>query len=113
MIPRAMTPNVMTPNVVIPKVMIPSLPSAQIRAAIEASDWPQASALLGEHQRALAEALATVDLATTPREPWLELLLAQRALMEELRVARDAVEAALTQLNQDHRGARAWLRELA
>ncbi len=93
--------------------MPPNLPSAQIRAAIEASDWPQATALLAEHQRALAEALAQVDLAATPREPWLDLLLAQRALLEEMREARDQVEGSLARLNQDHRGARAWLRELA
>lgn len=93
--------------------MIPSLPAVEIRTAIEASDWPQATALLGEHQRALTEALAAVDLASTPREPWLDLLLAQRALLEELRVARDRVGVSLTRLNQDHCGARAWLRELA
>ena len=92
---------------------VPQLPTAEIRAAIEASDWPLATDLLGEHQRALTGALAGVDLAATAREPWLDLLIAQRALLEELRVARDAVEASLTRLNQDHRGARAWLRELA
>lgn len=93
--------------------MIPSLPAVEIRTAIEASDWPQATTLLAEHQRALAEALAAVDLATTPREPWLDLLLAQRALLGELRVARDLVGVSLTRLNQNHCGARAWLRELA
>lgn len=93
--------------------MIPSLPSAKIRAAIEASDWPQATALLAEHQRALAEALAVVDLAATPHEPWLDLLLAQRALLGQLRAARHKVEVALARLSQDHRGARAWLRALA
>lgn len=93
--------------------MIPSLPTEQIHAAIEASDWPQATTLLAAHQRELTEALAAVDLATTPREPWLNLLLAQRALLDELRVARDNVESALTRLSRDHRGARAWLRELA
>lgn len=93
--------------------MVPSLPAAQVRAAIDASDWPLATALLGEHQRALIQALAGVDLAAGPREPWLDLLLAQRALLEELRVARDRVEASLTRLNQDYRGARGWLRELA
>ena len=92
--------------------VVPLLPAADIRAAIDANDWPLATALLGEHQRALVEALAAVDLASTPREPWLNLLLAQRAMLEELRVARDSVEASLTRLNQDHRGARAWLREL-
>lgn len=93
--------------------MIPSLPAAKIRTAIEDGDWPLATALLTEHQRAIAEALAEVDLATTSREPWLDLLLAQRALLGELRVARDKVEVSLARLSHDHRGARAWLRELA
>lgn len=93
--------------------MIPSLPAVEIRTAIEASDWPQATTLLAEHQRVLAEALAAVDLASTSHEPWLDLLLAQRALLAELRVARDEVGASLARLSQDHRGARAWLRELA
>jgi len=93
--------------------MVPDLPAAEIRAAIDTSDWPQATALLAEHQRALAEALAAKDLASMPREPWVDLLLAQRALLGELRIARDRVEGSLNRLNQDHRGARAWLRELA
>lgn len=93
--------------------MVPALPTEQIRATIEAGDWPQATVLLAEHQRALAEALAATDLASTPHEPWLDLLLAQRTLLDELRTARDQVESALTQLSCDHRGARAWLRELA
>ena len=93
--------------------MVPGLPAAEIRAAIDAGDWPRATELLGEHQRALTQALAAVDLAANPREPWLDLLVAQRALLLELRIARDQVGASLSRLNQDHRGARAWLRELA
>ncbi|MFD0738998.1 hypothetical protein ACFQZQ_06855 [Lysobacter koreensis] len=96
-----------------PGLMIPVLPVAQIRAAIEAHDWALATDLLGEHQRALAAALAATDLTSTPHEPWLDLLLAQRALLGELRVARDRVGTALARLSQEHRGARAWLRELA
>lgn len=97
----------------LPGMIVPRLPAAQIRAAIETGDWPQATALLAEHQHALAEALTKVDLSTTPQEPWLDLLLAQRALLGELHVARGKVAAALTRLGEDHRGARAWLRELA
>lgn len=93
--------------------MVPALPAAKIRAALDASDWPQATALLDGHQAALAAAVAGVDFASTPHEPWQQLLLAQRALIEEMRVARDAVSASLAQLDHDHRGARAWLRELA
>jgi hypothetical protein len=93
--------------------MFPNLPTAEIHAAIEANDWPYATTLLAVHQRELTEALASVDLTTAPREPWLNLLLAQRALLDELRAARNQVESALTRLSRDHRGARAWLRELA
>lgn len=94
-------------------VDIPSLPAGEVRAAIEADDWPLATTLLGEHDRLLTLSLAAVDLASTPRGPWLDLLQAQRELLQEVRVARDLVGASLAQLNQDHRGARAWLRELA
>lgn len=93
--------------------MIPTLPMMEIRDAIASSDWPRASALLDQHQQALDQALDGVDLATTERAPWMDLLLAQRELLEEMRVARDAASAALAQLAQDHRGARGWLRELA
>lgn len=93
--------------------MIPNLPTAEIHAAIEACDWPHAATLLATHQREVTEALAAADLATTPREPWLNLLHAQRALLDELRLARDDVESAMARLGRDHRGARAWLRELA
>lgn len=92
---------------------VPSLPAAEVRAAIEAHDWPLATALLDEHQRATMQALAAVDLAASPREPWLDLQQGQCALLAELRAARDAAEASLARLNQDHRGARGWLRELA
>ena len=94
-------------------VVVPALPAAEVRVAIEAHDWPLATALLGEHQRLLTQSLAAVDLASTPREPWLDLLVAQRALLLEVRIARDLVGASLARLNHDHRGARAWLRELA
>lgn len=96
-----------------PGTVIPSLPAEWIRAAIDAHDWPRATALLAEHQRALAESLAAVDLAAIPHEPWLGLLRDQRALLDELRDARNTVGAALARLGEDHRGARAWLRELA
>lgn len=92
---------------------VPNLPAGEIRAAIDASDWPRAAGLLAEHQRALASALAALDRATFAREPWLDLLLAQRALLGELHNERSKVAAALAKLGNDHRGARAWLRELA
>lgn len=91
---------------------VPVLPAAQIREAIEAHDWPGATGLLAEHQRELAAALAVLDRSTLVREHWLDLLLAQRALLGELHAARSRVATALARLGEDHRGARAWLREL-
>lgn len=91
---------------------VPVLPAAQIREAIEAADWPRATELLADHQRELAAALTALDRSTMVREHWLDLLLAQRALLGELHAARSRVATALTRLGQDHRGARAWLREL-
>lgn len=93
--------------------MVPHLPAAEIRSAIEAGDWPRATALLAMHQGELAETLAATDLSTAAREPWFDLLIAQRALLGELRDARNRVTEALGRLTEDHRRARAWLRELA
>lgn len=93
--------------------MVPHLPADEIRNAIAASDWPRAIDLLAVHQRELMVALGNIDPATVQREPWLDLLLAQRALLAELRIARNKAADALAQLTEDHRGARAWLRALA
>lgn len=93
--------------------MVPHLPAAEIRHAIEAGDWPRATELLALHQHELAEALAATDLSSVACEPWFDLLLAQRALLAELRDARNRVAEALARLTEDHRRARAWLRELA
>jgi len=46
-------------------------------------------------------------------DPGLERRLVRRALPAERQPARNKVERALHPLNHDHRGARAWLRELA
>ena len=93
--------------------MVPVLPTTQVRDAIAADDWTLASCLLGQHQQALAAALAKIDLATESLAPWRELLLAQRTLQDEIREARDRAAQALAKLGHDQRGARAWLRELA
>lgn len=92
---------------------VPHLPAEEIREAIAQCDWPRATALLARHQHELVTALEGIDRATMSREPWLDLLLAQRALLAELRHARNEVTDALERLSADHRGARAWLRELA
>ncbi len=93
--------------------MVPELPTAGIRSAIAACDWPRAIELIAVHQRELMVALGSVDRATMDQAPWIDLLLAQRALLAEVRVARNQAADALAQLSEDHRGARAWLRELA
>ena len=92
---------------------VPHLPADKIRHAIDSGEWTQAAELLAMHQHELAYALRKVDWATCDRGPWLELLLAQRALLGELQAARGQISTALERLNADHRGARAWLRELA
>ena len=93
--------------------MVPVLPTTHVRAAIEADDWAQATELLAEHQYVLVSALAKTDLARESIAPWRELLFEQRALQDELRTPRDRAAQALDKLGHDHRGARAWLRELA
>lgn len=89
------------------------LPAARIRTAIACDDWELATGLLGEHHHALVSALAKADLADEPIGPWRELLLEQRSLIGELQAARAEAGQALAKLGHDHRGARAWLRELA
>ena len=44
---------------------------------------------------------------------WIERHSIHCAMRAETRNARGAGAGALARLNQDHRGARAWLRELA
>ncbi|WP_298576821.1 hypothetical protein [uncultured Luteimonas sp.] len=93
--------------------MIPVLPAAEVRAAIAVEDWDRAASLLQDHGEAVAAALATVDFERTPRQAWVELLDAQHALTEEIRLARDEVMRAIDKLGQDQRGARAWAQALA
>ncbi len=93
--------------------MIPALPATGVRAAIDAGDWDLADTLLREHHAAVIAACAAPDFATAPRGPWLELADAQRALADEIRIARDAAGRALDKLGQDKRGARAWQQALA
>jgi hypothetical protein len=92
---------------------VPTLPAADIRCALDAGDWDQAGQMLAQHQQAVAQALGQVDWSRCDRTPWIDLLTAQRSLLDDLRTARDEAAAALQRLNADHRGARAWLRELA
>jgi hypothetical protein len=92
---------------------VPVLPVDEIRRAIAAHDWARATGLMAAHQQELAAAMRQIDWSSVNRGPWMDLLLAQRDLMAELEQERARVSEALNRLNDDHRGARAWLRELA
>ena len=97
----------------VPTSSVPALPVAAIRLAIAGQDWTQATSLLAAHQHELADAMDRVDWSTADRGPWMDLLIVQRELTAELERQRVEVADALARLNEDHRGARAWLRELA
>lgn len=88
--------------------MIPRLPDTEIRAAIDAGQWQDAAELLAAHDRELRQALADIDPASLPREPWLALLHAQQALLEDMRACRDQAAQALAQLGRDRRGVLAY-----
>ncbi len=94
---------------------VPQLPTAQLRAAIEMADWATASQLLDQHHHETTRALGARAEWASDDAPadWVELLVAQRAMLEEIRVARDATEQALAELGQQHRGARAYLQQSA
>lgn len=90
--------------------MTPALPVAAIRAAVAANDWDTADALLTQHEAELRASCADGSPAELRcRESWVELLAAQRALVEELRTARDEAGRALDRLGRDRRGMAAYL----
>lgn len=85
------------------------LPTGAIREAISASDWDRAHALLEQHEIELRAALADGSAAEAGcRQSWLDLLGAQRALIEELRAARDEAGRALDRMGRDRRGMAAY-----
>ncbi|HEY4581547.1 MAG TPA: hypothetical protein VIG88_01575, partial [Lysobacter sp.] len=78
------------------------LPTDAIRACIAADDFEGAYALLADHETALRAAFEDGSAAEKGcRESWLELLAAQRALIDELRAARDEAAAALDRAGHD------------
>lgn len=86
------------------------LPAAEIRQAIAQGDFDAAHALLVDHETRLRAALegdASVDAGD--RQPWLDLLAAQRDLIDELRTARDDAGRALDRMGRDRRGMAAYL----
>ncbi len=88
---------------------VPVLPVADLRAAIEAGDFSAADHLIAAHHRALVAALATTDLSAGAHPAWDDLLHTQRAMLAELRSARDDSAREMARLGNDHRGARAYL----
>lgn len=94
---------------------VPLLPAAQLRVAIETGDWATASQLLDRHHQETTRALTARAQGMSDDAPaeWVELLVAQRAMLEEIRSARDTAERALAGLGQQHRGARAYLQQSA
>lgn len=92
---------------------VPALPVDAVRAAIAVDDFDEAMRLLDVHHGAIVWALSHVDLKTSPRQPWLDLVAGHAALVEEMTTARDAASALLAQCARDRRGAAAWMRELA
>ena len=90
--------------------MIPALPTEALRDAIAADEWELAAQLLAQHEHAMRSALAqNPPRSDDAQQPWLALLSAQRAMLEELRVARDETARQLQQLQQDKRGVKAYL----
>ncbi|GAB6196955.1 hypothetical protein [Lysobacter xanthus] len=86
------------------------LPSQAIRACIAAGDFEGATALLVEHEAQLRQVFEHGSEAEKAcRESWLELLAAQRGLIEELRGARDEASRALERMGRDRRGMAAYL----
>lgn len=98
----------MIPVRTMPARMIPTLPCAQIREALDRSDWEAAAALLTAHE---VELRLVVAGAPDPRqhEPLLALVHAQRAFLEELRATRDEAARELQILGKDRRGVQAYL----
>lgn len=91
--------------------MIPELPAAAIREAIGRADWSAADELLAAHESALRAALDSGSAAESNcRAAWIDLLSAQRALIEDLRGARDEAGRALERLGQERRGVAAYLK---
>lgn len=86
------------------------LPVAAIRAAIRDGDWDAAQALITGHEAELRAAFADGSpLELECRRSWLDLLGAQRAMIEELRSARDHAARELERLGRDRRGVNAYL----
>lgn len=89
--------------------MIPALPVDAIREAVARDDWATADVLLAEHEAALRASCTADSVAEAGcRDGWLQLLAAQRGLVEELRSARDGAARELDRLGRERRGVAAY-----
>jgi hypothetical protein len=89
-----------------------ALPVAAIRACIAANDYDGANALLAEHEAQLRAVFETgTEAEKGCRQAWLELLTAQRGLIEELRNARDDAARALDRAGHERRAVNAYLQD--
>ncbi|GAB1596627.1 hypothetical protein [Lysobacter claricitrinus] len=92
--------------------MTPALPTDAIRTCIANNDFDGAHALLVEHENALRATFDTgTDAEKSCRESWLQLLAAQRGLIDELRAARDDAARSLERLGRDSRAVKAYLQD--
>ena len=89
-----------------------TLPVEAIREALGAGDWDAAHALIEAHEAQLRAAFEDGSAAEKGcREAWLDLLAAQRALIDELRAARDDSSRALERMGRDRRAVSAYLQD--
>lgn len=90
--------------------MSAALPVDAIREAIRAGDFERAHVLLEQHEAQVRAAVEDGSVAEARcRESWLELLAAQRMLIDELRAARDEAGRALERMGRDRRAVNAYL----
>lgn len=89
-----------------------ALPVDAVRDAIRQGDWDAALALIAAHESELRAAFADGSAAENGcRQAWLDLLAAQRALIEELSAARDDASRALERMGRDRRAVSAYLQD--
>lgn len=87
---------------------VPALPTEAVRRALDAGEWDLAAELLGDHERAVREALASNAPDASTREAWVALLGAQRSFLSQLQAARSDTARELQQLGRDRRGVKAY-----
>ena len=90
--------------------MIPQLPASLIRDAIEQDRLDEASELIGDHARAVQQAITEGKLDAGHREAWQHLLDQQRLLLTELQQARGEASDGLKRLRGQRRGTDAYRR---